>query len=161
MVLAVDTKSPITDPEREAGIGQGTRIALQILLHAFAAKSRPLGEDLGAGAAAEPADTQHLLPGGHRLLKDRGIDLTVQDVVGASIVIVGDPALAVPQVLRQGEQRRAIAKRGEPDERLAALVARRVARACRCTGARLNQDIERLSSNPISPVVSTRTALLS
>ena len=76
---------------------------------ALAAKSGPLGENLGAGATAEPAGAQHLLPGGDGLLEDRGVDLAVQDVIGGGIAIVRDAALAVAQVLGDRKERRAIA----------------------------------------------------
>ncbi len=124
MLLAVDTIPPIADPERQARLGEQARIARAILLDAFAAKPRPLAEDLGARATAQALRAEHLFPGGDGGLEDRRIDLTVEDMIGSGVAIVGHAAFAVAQVLGESEQRGAITKGREPHEGLATLMRR-------------------------------------
>ena len=99
MFLAVDTETPVANPERQSGVDEHARIALEILLHARAPETRPPGEDLGAGAAAELRRAQHVLPGGDGLLENAGLDLAVERGSRCRIAPIRDAPLPVAEML--------------------------------------------------------------
>jgi hypothetical protein len=103
ILFPIDAKTPITNPECQAGFDEQASIALQILLHRTPAKPRSLRHKFRSGTSAELWCAQHVLPGGDRLFEHLGFDLVLQGIVGADISRVRDYAISMPQMLCESE----------------------------------------------------------